>query len=113
MAVGGCAFSSDDVVVKSPNDRRLYRFIRLSNGLCALLVHDPEIYSDQPAGETKPENMESELEEEDEEEDGEEEDEDEEEDDDEEDEDEEENEEVNELKGSVEKKVTFFSTWML
>ncbi|KAL0458892.1 UNVERIFIED_CONTAM: Nardilysin-like [Sesamum latifolium] len=106
MAVGGCAFSSDDVVVKSPNDRRLYRFIRLSNGLCALLVHDPEIYSDQPAGETKPENMESELEEEDEEEDGEEEDDEDEEEDDEEDEDEdeEESEEVNELKGSVEKK---------
>ncbi|XP_056165703.1 nardilysin-like isoform X2 [Syzygium oleosum] len=43
------AFSSDDLVVKSPNDRRLYRFIRLHNGLCALLVHDPEIYPDGTA----------------------------------------------------------------
>ncbi|KAG8371571.1 hypothetical protein BUALT_Bualt13G0101800 [Buddleja alternifolia] len=47
MAVGGCVLSSDDVVIKSPNDRRLYRYIQLPNGLCALLVHDPEIYSDQ------------------------------------------------------------------
>lgn len=39
-------FASDDVVVKSPNDRRLYRFIQLNNGLSALLVHDPEIYPD-------------------------------------------------------------------
>ncbi|XP_030537462.1 nardilysin-like [Rhodamnia argentea] len=43
------AFSSDDVVVKSPNDRRLYRLIHLHNGLCALLVHDPEIYPDGTA----------------------------------------------------------------
>ncbi|KAL0389128.1 UNVERIFIED_CONTAM: Nardilysin-like [Sesamum calycinum] len=98
MAVGGCAFSSDDVVVKSPTDRRLYRFIQLTNGLCALLVHDPEIYSDQPAGNTKPENMESELEEEDEEEDGEEEDDEEEE---EEEDDEEEEEEMRKLKGTL------------
>ncbi|KAJ1422926.1 Peptidase M16, zinc-binding site [Sesbania bispinosa] len=35
-------FSSDDVVLKSPNDRRLYRLIHLQNGLRALLVHDPE-----------------------------------------------------------------------
>ncbi|XP_010522008.1 PREDICTED: nardilysin-like [Tarenaya hassleriana] len=41
--------SSDDVVVKSPNDRRLYRTIELENGLCALLVHDPEIYPDGSA----------------------------------------------------------------
>ncbi|XP_057416399.1 nardilysin-like [Lotus japonicus] len=41
-------FSSDDVVVKSPNDRRLYRFIQLHNGLQALLVHDPEIYPEGP-----------------------------------------------------------------
>lgn len=41
-----CTFSSDDIVVKSPNDRRLYRFIQLENGLSALLVHDPEIYPD-------------------------------------------------------------------
>lgn len=36
-------FSSDDIVIKSPNDRRLYRLIQLHNGLSALLVHDPEI----------------------------------------------------------------------
>ncbi|KAA8543659.1 hypothetical protein F0562_021595 [Nyssa sinensis] len=47
MAVVGCA-SSDDIVIKSPTDRRLYRYIQLQNGLCALLVHDPEIYSDGP-----------------------------------------------------------------
>jgi nardilysin len=34
----------DNVVVKSPNDRRLYRVIELENGLCALLIHDPDIY---------------------------------------------------------------------
>ncbi|KAL8106522.1 hypothetical protein AgCh_023328 [Apium graveolens] len=44
MAVGGCTYSSDDIVIKSPTDRRLYRYIRLSNGLCALLIHDPDIY---------------------------------------------------------------------
>ena len=41
-------FSSDDIVIKSPNDRRLYRYIQLPNGLCALLVHDPDIYADGP-----------------------------------------------------------------
>lgn len=46
MAVGGSSFSSDDIVVKSPNDKRLYRYIQLPNGLCVLLIHDPEIYSD-------------------------------------------------------------------
>lgn len=39
-------FSFDDIVIKSPNDKRLYRFIRLDNGLSALLVHDPDIYPD-------------------------------------------------------------------
>ncbi|XP_057953275.1 nardilysin-like isoform X2 [Malania oleifera] len=48
MAVGRSTSSSDDVVVKSPNDRRLYRYIQLENGLSALLVHDPEIYPDGP-----------------------------------------------------------------
>ncbi|RAL37378.1 hypothetical protein DM860_000072 [Cuscuta australis] len=43
MAVGRVTLSSDDLVKKSPNDKRLYRYIELSNGLCALLVHDPEI----------------------------------------------------------------------
>ncbi|GLT80672.1 hypothetical protein SLA2020_520990 [Shorea laevis] len=46
MGLSGCLFSSDDVVIKPPNDRRLYRVIQLHNGLCALLVHDPEIYPD-------------------------------------------------------------------
>ncbi|XP_062015167.1 nardilysin-like [Rosa rugosa] len=73
-------FSSDDVVLKSPNDRRLYRLIKLENGLTALLVHDPEIGDSQlPMG-----SEEAEMEEEEEEEEGMEEDE---EDDDEEDED--------------------------
>ncbi|KAH7677794.1 nardilysin protein [Dioscorea alata] len=42
--MGSC--SPDDVVIKSPADRRLYRVLHLANGLTALLVHDPEIYSD-------------------------------------------------------------------
>jgi len=41
------AVSRDDkLVIKSPNDQRSYRLLRLANGLCALLVHDPEIYAD-------------------------------------------------------------------
>ena len=36
----------DELVIKSPNDQRSYRLLRLANGLCALLVHDPEIYAD-------------------------------------------------------------------
>ncbi|KAF9670932.1 hypothetical protein SADUNF_Sadunf13G0120600 [Salix dunnii] len=44
--VAHCVSRSDDVVIKSPNDKRLYRIIELENGLCALLVHDPEIYPD-------------------------------------------------------------------
>ncbi|KAL5582861.1 hypothetical protein UlMin_015303 [Ulmus minor] len=48
MASARCTFSSDDIVIKSPNDRRLYRVIQLDNGLSALLVHDPEIYPDGP-----------------------------------------------------------------
>ncbi|CAN8295237.1 unnamed protein product [Cochlearia groenlandica] len=39
--------SLDNVVVKSPNDRRLYRVIELENGLCALLIHDPDIYPEE------------------------------------------------------------------
>ncbi|PIN02720.1 Nardilysin [Handroanthus impetiginosus] len=111
MAVGGCAFSSDDVVVKSPTDRRSYRFIQLTNGLCALLVHDPEIYSDEPSGNREHDNTEDKDEDEDEEEEeGEEEDSEEEEEEEEgsgeeeEGDGEEENEDVNELKGSVQKK---------
>lgn len=48
MGGGGCSFSADNIVIKSPNDRRLYRVIQLDNGLSALLVHDPEIYPDGP-----------------------------------------------------------------
>ncbi|CAL9778048.1 unnamed protein product [Musa acuminata subsp. burmannicoides] len=36
----------DDVVIKPPTDRRSYRIVHLPNGLCAVLVHDPEIYPD-------------------------------------------------------------------
>jgi nardilysin len=36
----------DEMVIKSPNDQRSYRLLRLANGLCALLIHDPEIYAD-------------------------------------------------------------------
>ncbi|KAF9594541.1 hypothetical protein IFM89_033511 [Coptis chinensis] len=39
--------SSDDVVIKAPNDKRLYRVIHLRNGLCAVLIHDPEIFSNK------------------------------------------------------------------
>lgn len=111
MAVGSCAISSDDLVVKSPTDRRLYRFVQLPNGLCALLVHDPEIYSDEPSGDPKLDNTEEE-EEEDDEDDEEEEGSDEgdedsgEEDDDEEDEDE----QVKESRGSAQKKVSCLAT---
>lgn len=48
MPVGGCCFSSDDVVIKSSTDSPLYRLVKLRNGLSALLVHDPEIYPDGP-----------------------------------------------------------------
>lgn len=47
--VARCAFKSDDLVIKSPNDKRLYRVIELDNGLCGLLIHDPEIYPDGKA----------------------------------------------------------------
>ncbi|XP_062013894.1 nardilysin-like [Rosa rugosa] len=40
--MGCCTFSSDDIVIKSPNDKRLYRVIKLENGLTALLNHDPQ-----------------------------------------------------------------------
>ncbi|KAI3760352.1 hypothetical protein L1987_50746 [Smallanthus sonchifolius] len=81
MAVGVCDFSSDDIVVKSPNDRRLYRYIQLPNGLCALLVHDPDIYPDGPPESARPDGISEDDGDEDDEED---EDEDEDEDDDEE-----------------------------
>ncbi|CAL5426989.1 unnamed protein product [Camellia sinensis] len=75
MAVGGCTLSSDDIVIKSPTDRRLYRYVQLKNGLCALLVHDPEIYPDgaleqsKIASENEDEGVEDEDEDEDEDDD--------------------------------------------
>ncbi|CAH9135246.1 unnamed protein product [Cuscuta epithymum] len=48
MAIGRVTFSSDDLVKTSPNDQRSYRYIELSNGLCALVIHDPEISLDGP-----------------------------------------------------------------
>nr|DAD25800.1 TPA_asm: hypothetical protein HUJ06_027268 [Nelumbo nucifera] len=44
---------ADDIVIKSPTDRRLYRIVHLSNGLCALLVHDPEIFPEGPPDTSK------------------------------------------------------------
>lgn len=108
MAVGTCAISSDDVIVKSPTDRRLYRFIQLPNGLCALLVHDPEIYSGEPSGDGKTED-------EDEEDDEDEDDEEDEEDDEyseEEGEDSDEDDETEEVKkGPTQKKVSVCNGW--
>ncbi|PRQ34797.1 putative insulysin [Rosa chinensis] len=46
--MGCCTFSSDDIVIKSPNDKRLYRVIKLENGLTALLIHDPQVYPQGP-----------------------------------------------------------------
>jgi nardilysin len=107
--------SSDDVVLKSPNDSRLYRLIHLENGLQALLVHDPEIY---PEGPPKTDAMDEEEEEEDDDEEDEEDGMDE--DDDEEDEDEEEASE-DELEGreggkgaaNQSKKVVFLCCFLL
>ncbi|XP_071715471.1 nardilysin-like [Rutidosis leptorrhynchoides] len=98
MAVGDTTFSSDDIVIKSPNDRRLYRYIQLSNGLCALLVHDPDIYAGGLPETSKPDGEiddDSDDGEEDEDDDEEESGDDEEDDDDDEDEDDEGNEEKN------------------
>ncbi|KAL2470900.1 Insulinase (Peptidase family M16) family protein [Abeliophyllum distichum] len=92
-------FSSDDIVIKSPTDRRLYRYIQLPNGLSTLLVHDPEIYSDGPV--EAPRNSEDEDEEDDDEEEEDFEDEDGE---GSEEDDEEEDEEKNGMKGSAQKK---------
>ncbi|XP_020689577.1 nardilysin-like isoform X1 [Dendrobium catenatum] len=38
--------SLDNVVIKSPTDRRSYRILHLPNGLTAVLVHDPDIFPD-------------------------------------------------------------------
>ncbi|XP_010457845.1 PREDICTED: nardilysin-like isoform X1 [Camelina sativa] len=55
----------DNVVVKSPNDRRLYRVIELENGLCALLIHDPDIYPEGSVPDQVDEDVEDGEEEED------------------------------------------------
>lgn len=99
MAVGGCTFSSDDIVVKSPTDRRLYRYVQLQNGLCALLVHDPEIYPDGPVEPSKTNGEDQDDDEELEEEEEEEVDDDDDDEDDDEDEGEEEEEEESEGDG--------------
>ena len=49
---------SDTTVIKSPNDKRLYRVLHLTNGLCAVLVHDPEIFSAGESSETLTDNEE-------------------------------------------------------
>ena len=79
----GTTFSSDDIVIKSPNDRRLYRYIQLPNGLCALLVHDPDIYADGPPKSVATNSDDDDEDEEDEDEDDDDDDMDEDEDDDE------------------------------
>ncbi|KAL1370247.1 hypothetical protein HN51_000534 [Arachis hypogaea] len=84
-------FSSDDVVFKSPNDRRFYRLLHLSNGLQALIVHDPEIF---PQGPLQDEDEADDEEDEDEEEDDDDDEDEEDEEDDEEEEEEEEGEET-------------------
>lgn len=91
-----CLSVDDNVVLKSPNDRRLYRLIHLPNGLRALLVHDPEIY---PEGPPKHVSNEDEVEEEDDDDEEEDEDEEEEEEDEDDDDDDEEEEEGNEMDG--------------
>ena len=111
MASSACTFSSDDIVIKSPNDSRLYRLIELENGLQALLVHDPEIYPDGPPkslenGHEVDEDLDEEEEEEEDEDVGDDEEDDEEEEDEEEDDDddeEEEEEEDHEVKGKGKK----------
>ncbi|KAJ1297238.1 hypothetical protein BS78_01G362300 [Paspalum vaginatum] len=68
MAAAAAASRNDELVIKSPNDQRSYRLLRLDNGLCALLVHDPEIYADgYPPQDSKP-HEDEEMEEEDEDE---------------------------------------------
>ncbi|KAF1891133.1 hypothetical protein Lal_00001272 [Lupinus albus] len=90
-------FSSDDVVLKSPNDRRLYRLLQLQNGLRALLVHDPEIY---PQGPPKYDAQNDEDEEDEDEDEDDDEDEEEYEEEEEEDEEDEDGDDENEVEGS-------------
>ncbi|RWR80472.1 nardilysin-like protein isoform X1 [Cinnamomum micranthum f. kanehirae] len=100
MALGSS--SSDEIVIKAPTDRRLYRLLHLPSGLTALLVHDPEIFPDTPLQDSEPlENGKEEEEGDDDEDEEDEDDEDEEmedEDDDEDDEEEEEDEEPTDKK---------------
>ena len=110
MASSACTFSSDDIVIKSPNDSRLIRLIELENGLQAFLVHDPEIYPDgrpkslENGHEINEDLAEEEEEEEDEDEEDDEDDDEEEEDEEEDDDDEEEEEEEDhEVKGKGKK----------
>lgn len=113
MTVSGCTFSSDNIVVKSPNDRRLYRYIELPNGLCALLVHDPEIYSGGDViddDSRKQERSAVEVEDEDDYEDDDEDDDNEDEEEEVSEEDDEENEEDEGKKGASEKKVKLIFT---
>ncbi|KAJ0979208.1 hypothetical protein J5N97_014682 [Dioscorea zingiberensis] len=59
--------SPDNIVIKSPADRRSYRILHLPNGLTALLVHDPEIYPDGRESSDRDGSADDEMEEEDEE----------------------------------------------
>ncbi|KAI3994183.1 hypothetical protein MKX01_012440 [Papaver californicum] len=87
----------DDVVIKAPTGKRLYRIVHLPNGLQALLIHDPEIFPEGPPDPSKTlENDNAEEEEEDDDDDDKEED-----DEDDEEEDDEEEEELNEKRTSV------------
>lgn len=47
-----------NIVIKAPGDHRSYRFLHLSNGLTALLVHDPEIFPDGPPEASRAEDTE-------------------------------------------------------
>ncbi|KAF8397117.1 hypothetical protein HHK36_016024 [Tetracentron sinense] len=80
--------SLDNIVIKAPTDKRLYRVVHLPNGLCALLVHDPEIFPDGPPEPSEAIANRDKMEQEEESEDDEEDDDDDEEDDDDDDEEE-------------------------
>ncbi|XP_017983641.1 PREDICTED: nardilysin-like [Theobroma cacao] len=106
MVAGGLKYSSDSVVIKPPNDRRLYRVIELHNGLVALLVHDPQIYPDglsQDSHLLVKSEPEAEEDEDDEDEDGDEDDDEEDEDEDEEDEEEEEEKQIEDKSSQTKK----------
>lgn len=52
-------------VIKSPSDDRSYELVHLSNGLCALLIHDPKISNDEDEDEDMDEDEDGDGEEED------------------------------------------------